>query len=205
CTTGKAHLLFRCRGADRDRTGALRLTAPPRGLQVVDGDAPHQPFHRRDGNDLGPLPFGLEAIDLGEHPVAKTLVVPVELLQATTHAVQLVLHRDDHLHAGQVDAVLLGQLLDHAETLDVAPGIATRVARRAGRLQEALALVDPERLRVHAGQLGGDADDVDGAVVEPFGVRPPGLAPSVRHAHLTAFTRRAAFAATPSPGIAAGR
>ena len=43
--------------------------------------------------------------------------------------------------------------------------VAAAAAAGARRVDQALALVDAQGLRVHAGQLGGDRDDVDGTVV----------------------------------------
>ena len=91
---------------------------------------------------------------------------------AGAERVELGLHLDDLLHAGQVDAVLLRQVLDLAEQLDVAIGIATGVARRPVRPQQSLPFVDPQGLRVHAGELGGHADHVDRALVVAFTIRP---------------------------------
>ena len=54
-----------------------------------------------------------------------------------------------------------GQILDAAEPLDVDLAVAAVAALRASRLHEAAALVDAQRLRVHAGELGCDRDDVD--------------------------------------------
>ena len=75
------------------------------------------------------------------------------------------LQLDDRLHAGEIDAAFLREVLDLTEQRDVAVGIPAGVARRALRRDQPLPLVDPERLRVHAGELGRDADDVDGTVL----------------------------------------
>ena len=55
----------------------------------------------------------------------------------------------------------VGELLDAAQPLDVGVAVAAAAAAGAGRVEQALALVDAQRLRVDAGQLGGDRDDVD--------------------------------------------
>ena len=64
------------------------------------------------------------------------------------------------LHAGEAHA-LVGELLDAAQQRDVALGVAAAAAARARGLDQPLALVDAQRLRVHAGELGRDRDDVE--------------------------------------------
>ena len=59
-----------------------------------------------------------------------------------------------------------GQILDAAQALDVDVAVAAVAALGARRLHEPAALVDAQRLRVHARQLGGNGDDVDGVTVE---------------------------------------
>ena len=56
-----------------------------------------------------------------------------------------------------------GQLLDAAQVGDVGLAVAAVAPAGAGRVQQALALVDAQRLRVDAGELGRDRDDIDGA------------------------------------------
>ena len=61
-----------------------------------------------------------------------------------------------------------GQVGDHPEQLEVAVGVAPPAAPGAAGRDQAHPLVGAQGLRVQAGQLGGDADDVDGRVgVEP--------------------------------------
>ena len=57
-----------------------------------------------------------------------------------------------------------GQLLDVAQALEVVLGEAPAPAAGARRVEQALALVDAQRLRVHPGQLGRHRDHVDGLV-----------------------------------------
>ncbi len=57
---------------------------------------------------------------------------------------------------------LVGELGDAPQHLDVGVAVAAVAALRPRRQHEAAALVDAQRLGVHAGQLGGDGDDVDG-------------------------------------------
>ena len=64
------------------------------------------------------------------------------------------------LDAGEVEPELGREPLDQAQPLEVGLGVEARVAGRALRPHEALLLVDAERLRVHADELGGDGDHV---------------------------------------------
>ncbi len=90
-------------------------------------------------------------------------------------APRLVLQREDAQHPGEVHALALGELLDEADPLDVAVGVPAGAAGGAGRLQQALALVGPQRLGVHTGQLRRDRDDVDRTVAHAHHV-PTGAA-----------------------------
>ena len=56
-----------------------------------------------------------------------------------------------------------GELGDAAQHLDVGVGVATVAALRARRVEQAAPLVLAQRLRMHAGELGGDRDHVDGS------------------------------------------
>ena len=58
----------------------------------------------------------------------------------------------------------VGELLDAAQQRDVVVAVAAAAPAGAGGIDQAPALVDPQRLGVHAGQLGGDRDDVHGIV-----------------------------------------
>ena len=58
-----------------------------------------------------------------------------------------------------------GHLLDPAQPLDVGLGVEPGVLRRALRLDQAARLVHPQRLRVHLGELGGDRDHEDAALL----------------------------------------
>ena len=57
-----------------------------------------------------------------------------------------------------------GEVGDLAQQLDVAVGVAAAAAAGAARRDQPHPLVGAQGLRVQAGQLGGDADDVDGGV-----------------------------------------
>ena len=62
---------------------------------------------------------------------------------------------------GEADALLLREALHLAEQLDVARGVAPAAAAGARRGDEPEPVVLPQRLGVHAGELGGDRDDED--------------------------------------------
>jgi hypothetical protein len=68
----------------------------------------------------------------------------------------------DLTHALEVEPARR-QILNVVQDLEVLVAVAAAAPHGAGRVDEALALVDPERLGVHAGQLGRHRDDVDGA------------------------------------------
>ena len=80
----------------------------------------------------------------------------LELAQLGAHPGELVLELEHALDAGEVQAPLGGQPLDLAQPLEVALRVEARVPGGAARADEALRLVDAQRLRVHADELGGD-------------------------------------------------
>src|SRR5436309_4095297 len=86
-------------------------------------------------------------------------------VQPATHALDLVLQLQHLLHAGQVQAELVRQLLDEAEPVQIGLGIQSRVARRSLRPDQPLALVDAKRLRVHADEISRHGDHVARTVV----------------------------------------
>ena len=88
----------------------------------------------------------------------------VELGDPVADLLELGLELEDLADPDQADA-LVGELLDALEQRDVAVGVAPAAALGAARLDEALALVDAQRLRVHAGELGRHRDDVERAFV----------------------------------------
>src|SRR5262245_36974197 len=63
------------------------------------------------------------------------------------------------LHAVEVEA-LVGQLLDAAELLDVGVAVPAAAAGGARRVDQPLALVDAQGLRMDPGQLGGHRDHI---------------------------------------------
>ena len=101
--------------------------------------------------------------------VAQLLLQPLDL---RVRLAQLVLEPQHELDAGEVEADLGRQALDDAQPLDVGLAVEARAARRALRAHETLVLVDAQRLRMHADELGGDADHVDRAVGH-HACRPP--------------------------------
>ena len=58
----------------------------------------------------------------------------------------------------------VGEVGDPMEAVEVALGIAAAAAARAGRFEEALALVDTQRLGVHTSELSGHGDHVNRSV-----------------------------------------
>ena len=70
-----------------------------------------------------------------------------------------------------------GQSLHVPQPDDVGLRVAPRVPPRAMRLHQSLLLVDPQRLRMHAGELRRHADDVHGPLVRrPAAIARPSLA-----------------------------
>src|SRR3982751_3750307 len=77
---------------------------------------------------------------------------------------QLGLELEYTFHPGKVET-FVGELLDTAELVGVGVAVAAATAAGARGIDEALALVDTQRLRVHARQLGRHRDDVQRAIV----------------------------------------
>src|SRR5262249_40304063 len=94
--------------------------------------------------------------------------LPLETVHAKVKALQLVLEPDHVLDAGEVQAELGRQLLDQAQPFEVELRVQARPARCARRAHQAPGLVHPQRLRVHADELGGDGDHV----ARPVGAHP---------------------------------
>src|SRR4051812_22415929 len=99
-----------------------------------------------------------------------------ELANALERLGHVVLELEDLAHADEADT-LVRELLDPLEELDVAFGVAAAPALGAGGLDQALALVDPKRLRVDARQLGRHRDDVE----RPLALGSAGRV--IRHGH----------------------
>src|SRR5262245_46846857 len=143
-----------CRNPPGRTDGASRSRPAARSSRT----RPALPRRQEDARERHDLALGLRLLLAFAQPI-------LQLVGLGTERVELCLQLDDHLHAGEVDPALLREVLDLAEQRDVTVGVAPGVAGRALRRDEALALVDAERLRVHAGELCGDADDVDGAIL----------------------------------------
>ena len=71
-------------------------------------------------------------------------------------------HVQDDLDAGEVDAEIAGEREDRLEPLEILVRVESRVAFRARRLEQPLALVEPQRLRVDVVALRHHADHVVG-------------------------------------------
>src|ERR1022692_2099855 len=71
-----------------------------------------------------------------------------EFLDLRLHFAHLLAHVEDDLHAGEVDAEIAGEVKDDLQAFQIVSGIEAGIAFAAGRLQQALALVEAERLRV---------------------------------------------------------
>ena len=77
--------------------------------------------------------------------------------KVTRHGQQLLLHGKHALHARQVEAQVR-ELLDTTQAFHVALRVAARVLGGALRLYQPAPLIQPQRLRMHAGQLGRHRD-----------------------------------------------
>src|SRR5262249_32689087 len=111
--------------------------------------APVLPVHIVDG--LAHLTF---------HPV-----------EPAVHAQQFVLEPQHVLDARKVEAELVRQALNQSEPVEVGLRVETCVSRGALRADQPLVLVDAQRLRVHADEVGRDGDHVARTVVHHL--RPP--------------------------------
>src|SRR5215211_3964009 len=133
----------------------------------------------REAVEIHGLPsFGVDLAASVENEVAAVVLVngsqlvacvALEAVDAGAQTRNLVLEAQDDLYPGEVQAEPGGEPLDDAEPVEVGLRVEARVPRRALRPHEALRLVDPERLRVHADELGRDRDHVAGAAVRACG------------------------------------
>ena len=117
--------------------------------------------------------------------------------RAQSHPRDPLLHRQHRLDPGQVEPFLGGHPLDPAQPLDVALGVKAGVLRRALRGDQPPRLIHPQRLRVHVGQLGGDRDHEDAALVRRG--RLPLPPPSTRWSLIAAPPRASASARGSAP------
>src|SRR5215207_479176 len=125
------------------------------------------------------LPFGKPLVAV-EHEVAPVLSMnllhlvaqlALQAIDARVRLLQLVLEAEHELDAREVETEVGRELLDQLEPLDVEVGVEACVAGGPLRIDEALLLVDAKRLRVHADDVGGDADHVARAVVHQLTLR----------------------------------
>src|SRR5437763_3790177 len=142
------------------RVSLLRSMAPSPSLSVDLSHVVQAGEHAPVGSPRGRA-VGLLALRLALH-LRHRATGPVELRLSLVEA---ALHLHDDPDPGEVDALVLGQPLDLAEPLDVALRGPARVAGGALRGEQTLPLVDPQRLGMHARQVGCDADDVEGALL----------------------------------------
>src|SRR4029079_4090359 len=115
-----------------------------------------------DGNEVA----AIVPVDSGDC-VAHLTLHPVE---PRVHSTQLVLEAKHLLDAGEVEPELGREALDQTQPREVVLRVEARVPGGALRAHEALLLVDAQRLRMHADELGGDGAHVEGMLVRrhPF-------------------------------------
>src|SRR3990172_1945302 len=97
------------------------------------------------------------------HDVGTALAQPVEQLSlerlgAPVHLLELLAKLEEQADAGQADAITPRELEDHPHAFDVALGVPARVAGGAPGREQSAPLVHAEGLRVHARELGGNAE-----------------------------------------------
>jgi hypothetical protein len=88
-----------------------------------------------------------------------------QLLHPGAEVVDLVLHVQDPADALQIDALILREPLDQAEPRNVACRVASTPLGRTPRRDQAHPVVGPQRLGVHASEVGCDGDDKDWRVM----------------------------------------
>src|SRR5450759_219057 len=154
---------------------ALRLGNPSARSE---NDRAPGPDRERSGRVPARRVFGRDGAD-GLHEAAHLAL----------HAREPRLQLENHLHAGQVYAQLARQREDDLESFDRLEIVKARVAGRARGADEALALVEAERLRMNPEPPGDHADENVGLPRSRgrFGglvVRPGPLATSIHVATL---------------------
>src|SRR3990172_9970311 len=80
--------------------------------------------------------------------------VPDRFLHLTLHVLHLLAHREDHLHAREVNSELARQPHDHLQLFNVLIGIKPRVPPAALRRDKSLPFIQPQCLRVYPEDLG---------------------------------------------------
>src|SRR5260221_3941168 len=111
------------------------------------GQPPRRGLHQRI--------LALDAMALVEHVLADVVHHPVELHVGLLHH---PLQPEDDLDAGQVDAEVAREREDHLELADLIDAVQPSVACRAHGLEQTLALVQTQRLRMDVVPLGDDRD-----------------------------------------------
>ena len=81
-----------------------------------------------------------------------------ELVHLALHLLHLPAHVENDLDAGEIHAQVPRQREDGFELLEIFFGVQARVPLRSRWLQEAFALVEPERLRMNVIPLGHRTD-----------------------------------------------
>ena len=97
------------------------------------------------------------------HAVGQATHLFVQVVDFLIALVEATLQIQNSNDARKVDA-LARKLIDKLEAFDVGLRIHARVAARALGAHKALLLVNAQRLRVHARQLGRDADHIERCV-----------------------------------------
>src|SRR5215208_6343467 len=132
-----------------------------------------------------------DALHLRVHLALELLGALAHPLELLAHPDHLILHLQNRLHPGEVQALLAGHLLDPLQALDVALRVKARLLGRALRRDQPARLVHAQGLRMHLRELGRHRDHEDAA----FGVdaaavpAPPAAAPGITstgHADLLA-------------------
>src|SRR5690606_3884123 len=103
----------------------------------------------------------------GEEPAALAELLPrlgelrVELADPGAQGSHLVLELEDALDAAEGDPLVLREALHLAQPGDVRGAVPAAATTSARGGDETHPVVLAQRLRVHAGELGGDGDDED--------------------------------------------
>src|SRR4051794_37015053 len=115
-------------------------------------------------DQLAAAQLALDRVDLAGRLGLQLGGPALERVDAAPRALELLLEAQHVLDAGEVEAELVGHLLDAPQALDVLVRVQPRALGRALGLDQPALLVHAQRLGVHLGQLGGDGDHEDPAV-----------------------------------------
>src|SRR5437016_13475329 len=88
-----------------------------------------------------------------------------ESLHLPLHLPDLLAHVQYDFDAGEVDAHLASEGQNHFQPFEVGIRVETSIALRSRGLEEPYALVEPQRLRVQAIELGYRADHISRAAL----------------------------------------